>query len=759
MPSGMAGTVGVPRRKQSRRSTRRGLLALGLVLLVGMSALSGVGGMVGAASATNHPTIDSCGRTIDSSGIYHLDSDLSSSGSGPCIEVTSSQVTIEGNGHEISGPPGVTGMYVHGQTGSLLNGVAVENLDVVGFDHGVHAEEVGYVRFESVNVSGTARHGYFMDNVHGGEGPALIIDSSVQDAGEHGILLAEAARVSVRGTVVNETNKNGIHAFASDGRIQDVTVANASKVGIMVPSSSSASITGSTVRDSDGPGIRVENAGPVTLTDNTVLGNNRGTVPTGAGIHVEGTTGVSIEDQVVRNNRMAGIRLNDADQTTIRDSRITENCGGQFGISVADSADVHVVNSNVSNNTGIGMQVFRTSPNVLVEDTKFNHNGGFAGYQGEPGNVLDNVTANHNAGDGIITAKDAVLRDVEARNNDQSGLQVSTNVTLNGGVVSANGRDDVAVQELTATDLTVAGNEFSEFDAQSVDVNGVVPPHPDAPSNLSYVGRNVSISNANADSYVDVEVGYSDAAVSGLNESTLSLYRHDGNWHDLGGAVDAGANTFSANVTEFGRLSLIAAEAEPSSSGSGSSTGGSGSNGGGGGEPPGTPSINVTAATLSATEIEPGDSVTVETTLENDGDGDGTTSVSLHVDGEGVTSKKVLVRANGTSTIHFSYTPDEAGEYELVVANRTAGTVTAAEQSTATPGDGGGSTTATQTPTATPTLTEAPAATETPDDGGGGAPTPEDTGGGGLGPFVIVALVAVIAGIAGAGFLVLRPEG
>lgn len=99
---------------------------------------------------------------------------------------------------------------------------------------------------------------------------------------------------------------------------------------------------------------------------------------------------------------------------------------------------------------------------------------------------------------------------------------------------------------------------------------------------------------------------------------------------------------------------------------------------------PGEPDLQVTAAALSETTIEVGDSVTAEATIENLGEAEGSTTVSVAVDGETGASEEVFLDAGATATVSFDRTFDESGTYEVSVGGTTAGAVTVEEP----PGDG-----------------------------------------------------------------------
>lgn len=172
-----------------------------------------------------------------------------------------------------------------------------------------------------------------------------------------------------------------------------------------------------------------------------------------------------------------------------------------------------------------------------------------------------------------------------------------------------------------------------------------------------------------------------------------------------------------------------------------------------------SPSLKLVNTTISPERVEPGETFTVRTRVENVG-GSGTVTRALFVNGELAERRSVTVEAGERRTVRLSETLQRPGRYALgvngtligtVVVERPARSVTATERP---PG--------TTVPTAppTPTQTSAPTATPTPTASGttGTTPTPtatgtptgaaeetETTGQGGFGAAVVVVALAAAA--------------
>ena len=95
-------------------------------------------------------------------------------------------------------------------------------------------------------------------------------------------------------------------------------------------------------------------------------------------------------------------------------------------------------------------------------------------------------------------------------------------------------------------------------------------------------------------------------------------------------------------------------------------------------------SISVNEVNIDPREVETGESSTVTATVENSGDGPGSTRVGLSVDGTTVSQQLVSLRPGQTTTVTFERTFQQSGEYEIAVTNRPGVTVYTTEAGTVT---------------------------------------------------------------------------
>ncbi|MDR5673441.1 CARDB domain-containing protein [Halalkaliarchaeum sp. AArc-GB] len=89
--------------------------------------------------------------------------------------------------------------------------------------------------------------------------------------------------------------------------------------------------------------------------------------------------------------------------------------------------------------------------------------------------------------------------------------------------------------------------------------------------------------------------------------------------------------------------------------------------------------FEVTDATLSESTIIEGESVTVSATVENVGDRAGTFTAELQIDGDVVEREDVTVGPGESKEVTFSWTANEADDYEIAVSGESAGTLVVLE--------------------------------------------------------------------------------
>ena len=187
-----------------------GLLVAGLLLVSSASAVDVTGPVV-----------------IDRPGTYVLQKDISTS-EPVCIEIRSSDVTLEGNGHVISGNDisNSCGVLVHGA--STLSNVNVRNIVVRDWYFGVYywGANQGSIR----NVDATSN--FFGISLNPGTG--VSINDNVLRGNTHGLVLTSSTGTTISGNRIFGNEREGISLASSSGNtITNNELNNAKNVGFV----------------------------------------------------------------------------------------------------------------------------------------------------------------------------------------------------------------------------------------------------------------------------------------------------------------------------------------------------------------------------------------------------------------------------------------------------------------------------------------------------------------------------------------------
>jgi len=254
--------------------------------------------------------LDQC-RTIDSSGTYNLTDNISvSQESGDCIEITSSNVTFNGNGNEIadtSSQPDENvddnaAIRVNSGDGSELTNVTVRNVNVEQFNDGVrydnvnnstvtdvtakfNAEGISVTDSSDVEISDNSLEGNKVDNDIGGAGIGLVDSTESEVTGSTlgndnlGIFVSGSENNTIADNEINETTGSdgiGFYSASQNNTIEDNTVTNAFDNGIILfDGSDNNAILGNDLANNTDDGLNLNDASGNEIRNNTIQDNDR----------------------------------------------------------------------------------------------------------------------------------------------------------------------------------------------------------------------------------------------------------------------------------------------------------------------------------------------------------------------------------------------------------------------------------------------------------------------------------------------------
>lgn len=183
---------------------------------------------------------------------------------------------------------------------------------------------------------------------------------------------------------------------------------------------------------------------------------------------------------------------------------------------------------------------------------------------------------------------------------------------------------------------------FALRDARVTAVEAAKAPSP--PSGKTDVGVYLNATDTSVTGTLDLTVNYRDRAVSGIDESTLALWRHAGNWTAVGGTLDASANTLRTEITEFSVFAPLADAPSPNFD------------------------VSIDGTNSPVTE---GELLEVAATVRNTGERTGTQTVRLQTDGTSRDNATVELDPGESRTLTLVWpTADgDAGSYAATVAS------------------------------------------------------------------------------------------
>lgn len=250
----------------------RSIVIAAAVLTVASMLLAG--GIAGVASADTHRTVDSC-TTINESGTYTLTSDVETSETGACFDVQAYPVTIDGDGHTISGPGSDTD-----SSGVSLDGgredFTMQDATVDGFGTGVDATygPSGQITLQSVTATGNGA-GVDADYVSAD----IQISESRIDANEKvGFTATSSGPITVDATTFNDNGGTGFHTTESSGvAMTAVELSGNDGSGMVVGGRGDTyTIEDTTVTDNSKHGIKAfSNAIHLEVSGSTLAGNGQ----------------------------------------------------------------------------------------------------------------------------------------------------------------------------------------------------------------------------------------------------------------------------------------------------------------------------------------------------------------------------------------------------------------------------------------------------------------------------------------------------
>ena len=228
-----------------------------------------------------------------------------------------------------------------------------------------------------------------------------------------------------------------------------------------------------------------------------------------------------------------------ADYANISGFTVTGATGDwKAGIYLNGTSHCNILDNNCTNNENGIMLEYSSYNRIYANIASSNNNRGICALYSNNSNMIFDNTANSNVRDGISLAD-------------------SSNNTLSNNTASDNSNWDLYIEDSssTFTDNTLNGTTVSFTYGGNVSLKGEGSPAAD-PSGRHSIGKFINATNLTADAWLYLNFSYSTTDVSGLDESSLAVWKYNGTtwledgW-DNGRYLDTTCNAVGANITSF----------------------------------------------------------------------------------------------------------------------------------------------------------------------------------------------------------------
>lgn len=263
-----------------------------------------------------------------------------------------------------------------------------------------------------------------------------------------------------------------------------------------------------------------------------------------------------------------------------------------------------------------------------------NRGTGIAVSGGTNNQFRNNTLRNNTDALGLVGSSDNTFRTTTFRNNSRWAVSA----------VPSDAAGSSTNNTFASPDLGFANASLS-FALRDAKVKAVEAAAPSPPPGKTDIGVHLDATDTSVTGTLDLTVTYRDSAVSGIDESTLALWRHDGNWTAVGGTLDASANTLRTEITEFSVFAPLADAPSPNFE------------------------VSIDGTNSPVTE---GELLEVAATVRNTGERTGTQTVRLRTQ-DGTSRDNATVELDPdesrTLTLVWPTTTGDAGSYVATVAS------------------------------------------------------------------------------------------
>ncbi len=315
----------------------------------------------------------------------------------------------------------------------------------------------------------------------------------------------------------------------------------------------------------------------VSLTNVTV--ENLNITDWRSGIHYNNAKNGRIKNNNVSSNFIGIYLIGNSNYNTLTDNIVTLTPFGGYGIGIDNSHNNNLTINTVNENGGTGIVLENTSSNNILTDNNASSNGdigiwllGSSNY-----NTLTNNILAGNGFSGLGNGHTGILIET-SRNNIVTANIVKDNMrgivlySSSNNILTNNNASDNQDWDFYSNSNSMGNNVIDlnigstiSFTGKDIAIKSSLSPANDPPG-YQNISKYINATNTNADSWLFLNISYSDSDIAGVRENTLSMWKYDGSsWSQVKGTngVDAAQNYVYANITSFGILVPMGVEGIP----------------------------------------------------------------------------------------------------------------------------------------------------------------------------------------------------
>ena len=347
----------------------------------------------------------SCGERVADD--YILTEDLNCSGDGLIVE--ESGVTLDCDGHSISGDGSGAGVYADG-----ADSLVIKNCIIRDFQTGVELNNIA---------------------------DAVILDNTITN---NGVIM---------------DGFSGIHMTEVDNANILNNDISSNDYGVVMESVANSELTDNTFTYNSYEAIHMENSHNNIISGGEIGNNNQECCGGNGGIYLSASADNTISNAYMHNNRYAAIYADtDSDNITITQNNIDENCGGESGLYIYYADNAVITNNNITEGTGYGIEMkYSSGAHIASNDISRNtYNGIYIyGDDDEDGETSDQSDSISHIGHIGYIIEDNIISN-NGHDNSYSGIEIyyEDDMKIKNNIVSDNSYNGISLFESTNNEIS-----------------------------------------------------------------------------------------------------------------------------------------------------------------------------------------------------------------------------------------------------------------------------------------------------------------